>query len=323
MNKDAQRLWYSSQKWMAAAFTAFSDGPMMKDMAVHHAGVAAEHLLKAYLAHLHPALIVEGKDFSSLLHATGHGVHAGGPRSQTKTIGLVEAYVRVSGILKGAMPVSRQELLPLAEARNGVAHAAFHDAKQVNAVFTTCLRMADSLLPKLPPLGDFWGQYQGLHDKLVDIRVEEARVQLEGKLARARQVFAERYGHFSAQDRSLVLAAIANVASPGYIEHDEPATCPACSSQGWLGGETHISDATDTVVMVPFVFDCPACDLHLEVEELVMLKERFPEEIDLEVSPGDFYPEHRDLMGDMNSYSVFTGGPGTDEEMVLGVYRLR
>ncbi|MEV5159566.1 hypothetical protein [Streptomyces sp. NPDC053728] len=326
MNKDAQRLWYSSQKWMAAAFTAFSDGPMMKDMAVHHAGVAAEHLLKAYLADLHPALIVEGKDFSSLLHATGHGAHASGPRSQTKTIGLVEAYVRVAGILKGSMPVSRQELLPLAEARNGVAHAAFHDAAQVNAVFTTCLRMADSLLPGLPPLGDFWGQYQALHDKLLDIRVVEARVQLEGKLARARHVFSERYGHFSQEDRSLVLAAIANVSSPGYIDHDEPATCPACSSHGWLGGETFVSEAADTVLMTPLVFDCPACDLHLEVEELGMLKEPFAEELDLRVSPADFCPEQvgsRLPHGDDHPYNMFTGDEGTDENLMLNMYRLR
>ncbi|MFJ8882274.1 hypothetical protein ACIRJR_02545 [Streptomyces sp. NPDC102402] len=326
MNKDAQRFWYSSQKWMAAAFTAFSDGPMLQDMAVHHAGVATEHLLKAYLASLHPALVVEGRDFSSLLHATGLGAHAPGPLSQTKTIGLVESYVRVSGLLKGTMPVSRQELLPLADARNGVAHAAFHDSAQVNAVFTTCLRIADRLLPELPPLGDFWGRYLGLHDKLLDIRVEAARVQLEGRLARARQVFAERYGHFSEEDRSLVLAAIANVSSPGYIDHDEPATCPACSSRGWLGGETSVSERTDTVVMTPIVFDCPACDLHLEVGELGMLKEPFAEEIDLKVSPREFWPEHpgsRFPYGGGHPYDMFTGDEGVDENLVLDTYRLR
>ncbi|MET9807337.1 hypothetical protein [Streptomyces halstedii] len=326
MNKDAQRLWYSSQKWMAAAFTAFSDGPLVSDMAVHHAGVAAEHLLKAYLAALHPALIVDGRDFSSLLYATGHGVHASGPRSQTKTIGLVEAYVRVSGILKGSMPVSRQELVPVAEARNGVAHAALHDASQVNAVFTTCLRLADRLLPELPPLGDFWGRYQGLHDKLLDIRVAEARVRLEGKLARARHVFSDRYAHFGEEDRELVLAAIANVSSPGYIEHDEPATCPACSSRGWLGGETHVSETADTVLMTPLVFDCPACDLHLEVEELRMLKEPFAEEIDLGVSLLDFCPEQagrRPPYGDDHPYALFTGDEGTDENLVMNMYRPR
>ncbi|MFE4449118.1 hypothetical protein [Streptomyces sp. NPDC056796] len=326
MNKDAQRLWYSSQKWMAAAFTAFSDGPVLKDMAVHHAGVAAEHLLKAYLAGLHPALIVEGKDFNSLLHATGHGAHASAPRSQTRTIGLVEAYVRVAGILKGSMPVSRQELLPLAEARNGVAHAALHDSAQVNAVFTTCLRMADRILPELLPLGDYWGRYQGLHDKLLDARVVEARVQLEGRLARARQIFSERYAHFGEEDRGLVLAAVANVSSPGYIEHDEPADCPACSSRGWLGGETFVSGKADTVLMSPVVFDCPACDLHLDVEELGMLKEPFPEEVDLEVSPAAFYPEYTGtgpLYGGEHPYSLFTGDEGWDENLVLDRYRPR
>lgn len=266
---------------------------MLQDMAVHHAGVAVEHLLKAYLADLHPALIVEGRDFDSLLHATGHRAHASVPQSQTKTIGLVDAYVRVSAVLKGKIAVSRKELQPVADARNGVAHAALHDHTQVNAVFTTCIRLIDALLPSLPllhpDLDSYWGAYQGLHDKLLDQRVEQARVRLEGKLARARHDFAERYGHFTKKDRELVLAAIANVSSPGYIEHDEPEVCPACSSQGWLGGETHISEADNTVVMTPGVFDCPACDLHLELEELDMLANPLGGVIDLEVSPVDFY----------------------------------
>ncbi|MFJ8861003.1 hypothetical protein ACIRD8_21565 [Streptomyces sp. NPDC102451] len=311
MNRDAQRLWYSSQKWMAASFTAFSDGPMLKDMAVHHAGVAAEHLLKAYLAHLHPALIVEGKDFDSLLHATGLGAHASAPRSRSRTIGLVDAYTRVAVVLKGRMPVSRQELQPLADARNGVAHAAFHDPAEVNAVFTTCLRVIGTLLPELPPLGDYWGRYKGLHDKLLDIRVIEARVHLEGKLARARQVYADRYAHFTAEDRGLVLTAIANVSSPGYIEHDEAAVCPACSSQGWLGGETRVAPAGDSVVLTPMVFDCPACELHLEREELGMLKEPLDGELDLEVPPGDFYP-------DLGGRRFLYGDGEPDEDLLTG-----
>jgi HEPN domain-containing protein len=46
----ADQLKASSQKWMTAALVAFSQGPESYDFAVHHAGIAAEPLLKAYLA---------------------------------------------------------------------------------------------------------------------------------------------------------------------------------------------------------------------------------------------------------------------------------
>jgi hypothetical protein len=53
---------------MLAGLGAFSRDGEPDDFAVHHVGVALEHLLKAYLAFLHPALIVDAKDFDSLLH---------------------------------------------------------------------------------------------------------------------------------------------------------------------------------------------------------------------------------------------------------------
>jgi hypothetical protein len=43
----ADQLKTSSKRWMTAALAAFSEGPESYDFAVHHAGIAAEHLLKA------------------------------------------------------------------------------------------------------------------------------------------------------------------------------------------------------------------------------------------------------------------------------------
>ncbi|MFJ9523040.1 hypothetical protein ACIRPK_32935 [Kitasatospora sp. NPDC101801] len=94
---DAEQLTLSSQRWMAAALAAYSQGPQAYDFAVHHAGIAAEHLLKAYLASLHPALVVEAKDFDSLLHATGMGKYASGHVTRAKTIGLGSVLAIMSG----------------------------------------------------------------------------------------------------------------------------------------------------------------------------------------------------------------------------------
>lgn len=288
---DSERLKLSSRKWMIAAFTALAEGPSSHDLAVHHAGIAAEHLLKSYLASLHPALVVEGKDFNSLLHATGHGSHASVPAEQVKTIGLAEAHARAQKILRKKMPVDQRALGPLANARNGVAHSGMYDRSGVNAVFTTCLRLIDPLLVELNiNTFSYWGGYESLHDRLLEENVEAVRVRLESKLARAKDVFTERYGHLPQKEREIVLGAIARVSPPGYIEHDEPATCPACESQGWLSGDTHVDEDEWAVMFTPFVFTCPACDLRVEHEELEELED-LAEEVKLDESPNDFYAD--------------------------------
>ncbi|GAA1890485.1 hypothetical protein GCM10009753_18920 [Streptantibioticus ferralitis] len=288
---DSERLKLSSRKWMIAAFIALAEGPSSHDLAVHHAGIAAEHLLKSYLASLHPALVVEGKDFNSLLHATGHGSHASVPAEQVKTIGLAEAHARAQKILRKKMPVDQRALGPLANARNGVAHSGMYDRSEVNAVFTTCLRLIDPLLVELKINNSYWGGYESLHDRLLEENVEAVRVRLESKLARAKDVFTERYGHMPQKERELVLGAIARVFPPGgNIEHDELVTCPACDSQGWLSGDKHVDEDEWAVMFTPFVFSCPACDLLVEHEELEEL-EGLAEEVKLDESPNDFYAD--------------------------------
>ena len=89
----------SSRRWMMAGLDAFSRDDGSEDFDVHHIGVAMEHLLKAYLASLHPAHIVEEKHWESLLHATGHTSRSGVPRSRTRTIGLKTAFDRVKRLL--------------------------------------------------------------------------------------------------------------------------------------------------------------------------------------------------------------------------------
>lgn len=119
---DAQRLQESAQRWTAGGLAAFSEGEDI-DFAVHHLGVALEHLLKAYLASLHPALVVDTNDFDSMLHATGHGSRTKRPSSRTKTIGLAAAFNRVKKLLPKKITVTDVQFEPVLAARNGVAHA--------------------------------------------------------------------------------------------------------------------------------------------------------------------------------------------------------
>ncbi|MFJ8078766.1 hypothetical protein ACIQ7Q_33740 [Streptomyces sp. NPDC096176] len=291
-----EQLKASSQRWMTAALSAFSQGPGSYDFAVHHAGIAAEHLLKAYLAALHPALIVEAKDFDSMLHATGHGVHALAPASRAKTIGLVEAHARVHKILRKQIPIDQRALAPVANARNGVAHSGIHDVAEVQTVFTTCLRLIDPLLTELKvDPKTYWGSYEQLHDMLIAKQVEKARIQMESMLAKARAIFQQRYSHLAPKEREVVLAAIASQGPRVVMEHEAKRRCPACDSPGWLAGDTSWGEVDDHSVLVvtPHIFTCSACDLEVEGEQLSHLR-GLAEEFHLD--PADYWEPDEDWL---------------------------
>ncbi|MFD9211792.1 hypothetical protein ACFVY9_01495 [Streptomyces sp. NPDC059544] len=295
---DAEQLKGSSHRWMNAALAAFVEGPESHDFAVHHAGVATEHLLKAYLAGIHPALIVDGRHFDSLLHATGLGSHAG-PLTKVKTIGLVDAYLRVVKFLPGKIPISKEDLEPLADARNGVAHSAIHDSAQSEAVFTACLRLVDPVLEELKvDPNSYWGPYLVLHNKLVDEQVRQERVAAEALLVKARSLFEQRFGHMSPKERDVVLAAITSkpLITMG---REAPVECPACGSQGWVAGEVeaiHVYDDgqvtvdPEEVLLNPRRFHCAACDLEVGTKLLVHLGD-LPRGIFLDADPRDYIDE--------------------------------
>ncbi|WP_307128646.1 hypothetical protein [Streptomyces sp. B1I3] len=284
----ADQLKASSQKWMTAALVAFSQGPESYDFAVHHAGVAAEHLLKTYLATLHPALIAEARHFDSLLHATGHGAHASVPASQAKTIGLVDAMPGCTrSFARRYRSTSRRS--SRSRTRNGVAHSGVHDVAEVQTVFTTCLRLIDPLLTELNIAPDvYWGSYLSLHNRLIEERVRAARIQLESKLAKARGVFQQRYGHLAPKEREVVLATVTQHANI-YMDHSEYRPCPACGSNDWLRGDTHIDETNEPVVVfTPCIFACSACDLEVKNDESWEVGD-LSNEVVLDDPPEDFY----------------------------------
>ncbi|WP_158991255.1 hypothetical protein [Streptomyces griseus] len=292
MHLNAEELADSSERWMAAAFAAFSQGSSSEGMAVHHAAVATEHLLKAFLARIHPSLIVEGKDFPSLLYAAGRSDLQQVKGSQIKTIQLGEAYARARSLLPAIPPRPKGAAWPLADARNGVAHAGYHDRSEVITVFVSCIKVIDPLLDELGIGARYWGLHQGLHDKLLLEGVEAARVRLEQKLTRARRVFLERYGHIAEEHWEVVLAAIAPVVTPGWIgEYSARVACPACPANGHLLGLSFVDEERATVVLTPHLFECRICELRVEMAELDLLASPLDEDVDLDVPPEDFYAE--------------------------------
>jgi hypothetical protein len=224
---------------MQAALEAVGRGESL-DFAVHHAGVGLEHLLKAYLCSLHPALVVDAKDWPSLLHAVGHGGRSGIPASRTKSIGLKVAFDRVRGLLKPNIAVTDQAFELVSAARNGVAHIGAHDVRAARAALATCIRIATPVLTELGvDQPRYWGHYPALVGQLVDEQANEVRVTVEAKLARAKRTFQERFGGLTPEQRAGVVAAI-GATRAGAPDEELQVDCPACEGHGWLQGVTEL-----------------------------------------------------------------------------------
>jgi hypothetical protein len=122
------------------------------DFAVHHVAVALEHLAKAYLCSLHPALIA-ASDFDSLLHLVDQGAYATKRAHRVRTIGMAEANQRVRQLLKTAYPYDGNPSSdPVLAARNGVAHAGLWPPEEARRVLALAVRRVDAILAAPVPV---------------------------------------------------------------------------------------------------------------------------------------------------------------------------
>jgi hypothetical protein len=280
---------------MHRGLAAFGDDAEL-DFAVHHAGVALEHLLKACLVSLNASLIVDARDFDSLLHATGHGQYARTPSAHVRTIGLVEAFKRSKIVLKASLSVDEKRFSALAEARNGVAHMGVYDRSEAERILSTCLQVADVLLDNLGVEPDsYWGEFSAVHDQLITVDADRTRARYEAKLTNALNTFNERFQGLEGPSweaiRTVVAASVVHELDPVH------ATCPACRETGWLDGERAVKDdyiylGNDEyeggawVVMTPDVFRCPFC--RLELRDVGLKLAGFAREIETGDNPSDF-----------------------------------
>jgi hypothetical protein len=93
----AAQLGESAPRFARDALAALSSGDNV-GFALY-AATSLEHLLKSFLASRHPALIVEAKNFDSLLHACGQDAIANTPRDKVKTISAAESLDRAARLL--------------------------------------------------------------------------------------------------------------------------------------------------------------------------------------------------------------------------------
>lgn len=280
-----QELEFSAGCWTDKAFEALAAGE--DSFAVHHAGVAAEHMLKAYLATLHPTLIVEGRNFDSLLHATGHGDLARVAMTSTRTIGLDEALKRISIVLPGKINIDQSTLVQVMEARNGVAHAGIHDNANTRDVMAACVTILDVLLAELgSDVDDFWGEHAPARARILGQHDAALRAGLDIKLDLARARFTVLTSRTPADELQTVILQRQQSAAARSLHYESPVPCPACGNLGWLlipSKQIFIEitssvferlgtdDPITTITGNPYYFLCGVCDLELNTEELALV----------------------------------------------------
>ncbi|MGH7926395.1 MAG: hypothetical protein ACREQV_01180, partial [Candidatus Binatia bacterium] len=196
-----------------------------------------EHLLKAYLYSLHPAMIREvGKQqhnlMDTLLHATGHGAKAGAPLEKMRTITASEALVRCGRLVEELRPFE-EALRSLFDVRNGVVHAGEIREAKKDAILMSFLSATQILLGELNEDPEtYWDAYAENVQVRIDEHAEAVKVAVSDAITKARQTFKHRFGD---GDQDVALQAIESTYNPDGL-YSRTHVCPACERTALLNG---------------------------------------------------------------------------------------
>lgn len=269
-----------------------------------------EHVAKAYLAHLHPTLLVDDRvDFLSLVRLAGEG-HRAGTGHVLRTVGMQGALERIGTLQangnRGAGGTFAKRFELVLQARNGVAHVG-DDGGLADEVAQLAIRGVEEILGMLNrTLDDLFVDYTAAARALLDEHSTAVHQQVSLRLARARQSFAEQFGQ-TGLDQQLELNAIDRMTRRGQDENDNghPIICPACQRIGVLTGfpdlradettvQTNDEDPTREVALLVMLsadsFRCPVCGLRLQGEELD--EAGLPRKVDVRPATGEDLAEY-------------------------------
>lgn len=279
-----EQLILSSTRFAGLAVRDYLEG-RMTDFFVH-SGTSLEQLAKAYLASFDPTLVVDGRSFDSLLHASGHGRHSRLPLARMRTISANEALERCGKILPSVANLL-EDLRPLVDARNGAIHVGHVDDAEKGRMLLVYLRASRQLLGEGGwSDSDYWGEFGEFVARRVAEESEAAEARVEEAVTAARLRFAEKYAHLADAIRPAVLRALEESNSPsGYDE--QRVECPVCGTLGQASGSTDVEWEADfdvdefgdaypvgaypIVTFVPAHFYCKACELELDGQEEILL----------------------------------------------------
>lgn len=270
---------------MRSALEAYDQGE--SSVFLLHAGIALEHLLKARLANLNPALLSKGGKPQSAIWFADESKHDGVIPTDLRTISLDESLTLVRAI---GVPLNLYEdgITALREHRNGVAHFVGPSDPVAVSVLVPVLQTMILLSTDLDvDAADFFGDFSDFVLTQVDTyRQEEERV-YEGRRAQAWMRFDSQHG--GASEEVLVhLRQLAEVRWHRRAPDDQLIDCPVCGlpayangnleQVGWdvdYGRDGHPEAAYPSLEYTPYELQCPTCGLRLDTPGLVDLSGAF------------------------------------------------
>ncbi|MFC1590277.1 hypothetical protein ACFL42_02145 [Candidatus Omnitrophota bacterium] len=196
--------------------------------------ISAELLGKAFLAGIHPSLIVD-KDFDSLLHVCGAGQHSNKSPANIRTIGAREVFNRCSQILP-KLKEHEHALNTLANIRSGLIHLGEHDDELSKNLFTPYLKYVKIVLEALKiSFSDHFEEYSDVADTNIKDSKKESEVLAQSALAKARSNYRERFEDVEGVTKKNIIETI----KKSYVveKYDqELVNCPACSNTAVMSG---------------------------------------------------------------------------------------
>jgi hypothetical protein len=250
------------------------------DDSIAQAGIALEHLMKAYLVSQSPLLIVgqtgAGLDLAGMRWALRRVAR---PSAESKTITATEAARRCCSLLPD---LDEKSLRVVLAARNGVLHIGQTDS-EAGRVMAEVAAAAEIILPEIgKDARSLWGNYRdAVMGRLDDQRSETAH-RVADRIAQSR----EGWHALRARHGLEGLNALREKAEGHHYDVDEVRVdCPACGSPARLSGEIEVDEIPNydwdggewsllSVELAPFLlptaFTCLACGLRLDgADELV------------------------------------------------------
>jgi hypothetical protein len=267
---DADMFLASSRRWMHEAMRHAAAEPPAYDLAVHHAQVAAEHLLKGFLFRVEPAIIADNT--TMLLYLTGaihqRTQHAGERRLESgASITARDALELAREFTKRLDRVSNQRWAAALSARNGVAHLGIIDVSMAENNMTTCFDVVDAILKELRESRDtYWGTWVGVRESLGKAHLDDITRRMHVRLAKAQAYIEEKYGEVSSSTPSgPILWSYQGMFGPGRSGFEVP--CPVEGHSGMLVGYSTPKDDHEVSIFVAHSYFCQVCGLKADVDE--------------------------------------------------------
>ena len=254
-------------------------------IALTSAAFSMEHLSKAYLYSLHPALLVgdiRNNHVDSLLHLVGLGERA--KRKFPRTISARDSLSRVEQMLP-TLRTPKNDLAQLVDVRDGVVHVGYLSPNDTRGLLTTFLRYANELYDELKvDAGDRWGIHTELVDSLISQALTEIQRSVRERMAAAKLHITELLSKIpQAEQRTVMMARQAQIPFPltTSTQRNKDATCPVCGDEfaiyigepdyepdygmeadGQGGYTPYVAGMVCRLIVERFV--CGACELRLD-----------------------------------------------------------